>query len=128
MRAPEAIALVTPDTTLVVAVIDTGSDLTHPDLVRRLWRNDDPPGNATPADDATDQNHDGSVEAWERDDDDDNGYVDDEHGFDFTDAPGKGGSATDEAARHPSMTKGTDEVAGIVLLGGWLRCAESPGS
>jgi hypothetical protein len=35
-----------------------------------------------------------SFEDWERDDDDDNGYVDDVHGFDFTDAPAAAASAT----------------------------------
>ncbi len=123
IHAPEALAAVTPDTTIIVAVIDTGSDLTHPDLVRRLWLNDDSPGDARLADDANDQNGDGIVEQWERDDDDDNGYVDDVHGFDFTDAPGKGaaGDAVDRDA-DPSDEQGHGtHVAGIVGADGSLQ-------
>ena len=49
---------------VVVAVIDTGIDLDHPDLVGNLWRN---PGEI----------------AGNGIDDDGNGYVDDVHGYDF---------------------------------------------
>jgi thermitase len=49
---------------VVVAVIDTGVDLDHPDLVSQLWRNlDELPNNGI--------------------DDDHNGYKDDYNGFDF---------------------------------------------
>jgi subtilisin family serine protease len=75
---------------ILIAVIDTGVS-SHPDLAPALWQNDDPPGNGSPADDATDQDGSGAVEDWEREDDDDNGYVDDAHGYDFVDAPRIGG-------------------------------------
>ena len=49
-----------------IAVIDSGSDITHPDLVDNLWVNvDEVPGNGI--------------------DDDNNGEIDDIHGFDYYD-------------------------------------------
>ena len=63
IRAPEAWDLTTGDD-LIIAVIDTGVDLDHPDLVGKLWTN---------ADEIADNDLD----------DDGNGYVDDSHGWDF---------------------------------------------
>lgn len=59
---------------IVVAVIDTGADLSHPEIANYLWVNDGEIG----------------MDAWGRDrrtngiDDDDNGFVDDVHGWNFT--------------------------------------------
>lgn len=59
----------TGDTSVVIAVIDTGIDMKQADLIPTLWTN--------------------RAEAAGQPgvDDDDNGYVDDVHGFDFTDVP-----------------------------------------
>lgn len=61
---PEAWELGTDCTGVVVAVVDTGIALTHPDLASNLWTNPgEIPGNAI--------------------DDDHNGFVDDVHGWNF---------------------------------------------
>ena len=59
---------------VLIAVVDSGIDAGHPDLRDRVWRN--------PAE----------VLGEPGVDDDDNGYVDDLAGWDFTDAPGLPGS------------------------------------
>ncbi len=58
----------TPD--IVVAILDTGLELTHPDLMPNLWTNEGEKGKTAGVDD------------------DGNGYVDDIHGYNFvTDSP-----------------------------------------
>lgn len=100
---------------VVVAIIDTGI-LPHADLDSSLWLNDDPPGNASPADDGVDQDGSGEVEDWEKEDDDDNGYVDDLHGYDFVDAPRIGGPG-DAIERDNDVTDDSGHgtaVAGLI--------------
>ncbi|MEM9065542.1 MAG: S8 family peptidase [Planctomycetota bacterium] len=64
--APEAWDITTGDPTFVVAVIDEGIQLDHPDLQGSIWVNaDEIPGNGI--------------------DDDNNGYIDDVNGWDFYD-------------------------------------------
>jgi subtilisin family serine protease len=75
----------TDATAAPVAIIDTGMNLDHPDLVDNLWTNPgEIPGNGV--------------------DDDHNGFVDDVHGFDFVD---------DDAVPEDENGHGT-HVAGII--------------
>ena len=64
---PEAWGSETGSTEIIIAIIDTGVDIDHPDLAAHLWRN---PGEA------------GAL-ATNGVDDDGNGYVDDWIGYDF---------------------------------------------
>ena len=67
-RAYDALADRTPQRQVIVAVIDSGVDITHEDLEGRIWTNtDEVAGNGV--------------------DDDRNGYVDDVHGWNFLGGP-----------------------------------------
>lgn len=64
IRAADAWNLWTGDSDFRIAVLDTGVDYAHPDLAGNIWTNPgEIPGNGI--------------------DDDNNGYVDDVHGYDF---------------------------------------------
>jgi C1A family cysteine protease len=66
----EAWSLTTGSDTVLIAVPDTGVDVSHPDLAGSIWINtDEIPGNSI--------------------DDDNNGYIDDDQGFDFTGQTGE---------------------------------------
>ncbi len=66
IRAPSAWETTTGSSSVVVAILDTGIDLVHEDIAGNLWTN---PGEI----------------AENGIDDDQNGYIDDVHGWDFVD-------------------------------------------
>ncbi len=78
INLPAAWNITYGDSAILIAIIDTGIDYFHQDLVANLWLNL-----------KEDLNQNGKIDSSDFNglDDDDNGYVDDLRGWDFTDAP-----------------------------------------
>ena len=78
LRASQAWEITTGAPEILIAVIDTGVQQDHPDLSNALWINR-----------GEDLNLDGRADSSDYNgiDDDDNGFIDDVAGWDFTDAP-----------------------------------------
>ena len=98
IQMPKAWSVERGNANVVVAVIDSGADLTHPDLQGQFWENPgEIPGNGL--------------------DDDRNGYADDILGWDFTHAPtlyAEGDHEDPDPTPQDETGHGT-HVAGIIL-------------
>ncbi len=98
--AERAWDITTGSENVIVAVIDTGLDYTHPDLKQNAWINEAEAAGVSGVDD------------------DKNGYVDDVHGFNFTDAANPSADPMDDQGHgtHCSGTIGAkgNDGAGIV--------------
>ena len=89
IQAPEAWDVATKADSLIVAVIDTGVDYEHPDLVDNMWTNEAEKNGTTGVDD------------------DNNGYIDDIHGWN---GAGDNGDPMDDH-NHGTHCSGT--IAGV---------------
>jgi len=113
ISAPSAWNVNTGSPPTVVAVMDTGADLEHPDLTNQLWTNPgEIPGNGV--------------------DDDGNGYIDDVNGFNFyngnpdpTDVTGHGTHVSGIIGAEGDNSFGTAGVAWHVSLMELRVCSNS---
>src|SRR3989344_267053 len=97
IQAPDAWEIINQSPEIVVAVIDSGVDIDHPDLTENIWRNPD-------------EKKDGI-------DNDNNGYIDDLNGWDFLlnssdPRPKLGGTYTTLGINHGTLVAGVIGASG----------------
>jgi len=96
--APEAWNICNGSDGIVIADIDTGIDINHPDLAANIWTNlNEIPGNGI--------------------DDDGNGYIDDIHGWDFVNEDNTVYDGIDDHGTHTAGTIGAVGNNGIGVTG-----------
>lgn len=101
------------DRAAVVAIVDTGVQLSHPDLRNNIWVN---PGEDLNRNGVIDQNERNNV------DDDRNGYIDDFNGWDFVANNGRGDNDPTDVDGHGTHCAGlasgvTNNGVGIASIG-----------
>ncbi len=106
IQAPEAWDIVTGTQTIVIAMVDSGIDISHQDLVNRLWVNPgEIPGNGL--------------------DDDNNGFVDDVRGWNFV----HGTADINDGNGHGTQVAGVAAAAtddGVGIAGVCWNCRIMP--
>jgi len=119
ISAPEAWDVTQGDSTVVIAILDTGVDWNHPDLAADIWTNE-----GEIADDGIDNDHDGKI--------------DDVHGWDFVDnasgaANGEDGDVEDNDPSdyngHGTHVAGLAAAVtnnGVGVAGGGWNCEIMP--
>ncbi len=107
INLPQAWSLASGNATMIIGIIDTGIDITHPDLVTKIWTN--------PGETATNLS-----------DDDRNGYIDDIHGWNFADENATVYTSTESHGTHVSGIAAGETNNGIGIAGASGKCTIMP--
>jgi len=109
VRAPQAWDVVRADSSVIIAIVDSGVDFDHPDLWDNIWLNS-----------GEDVDGDGRLtwKDWNNEDDDGNGYRDDFFGWDFGGLGGGDNDPNENAPVHGTHCAGiaaavTDNGIGV---------------